>query len=127
MVFYVPPHKLAATLADMNDVLGPERQCCVARELTKVHETFVRGQMHEVRSIFDESGVKGEVTLIVEGSGPEDTLQQGGPITPVRKAHTLTLHMSTLHSDVCIACMLIVSMAAAICSGADIGASCTRS
>ena len=49
MVFYVPPHKLLRVLADMQDVMGGERRCCVARELTKVHETFLRGPLHDVR------------------------------------------------------------------------------
>lgn len=42
LVFYVPPHGLAAILADMADVLGPQRQTVVARELTKLHEEFFR-------------------------------------------------------------------------------------
>lgn len=42
LVFYAPPHGLAATLGDMVAVLGPQRQAVVARELTKVHEEFFR-------------------------------------------------------------------------------------
>lgn len=42
LVFYAPPHGLAAILADMADVLGPHRQAVVARELTKLHEEFYR-------------------------------------------------------------------------------------
>lgn len=68
MIFYVPPHKLLRVLTDMEDILGPERQCCVARELTKVHEAFVRGSLREVTEHVETNGVKGEVTLLVEGS-----------------------------------------------------------
>lgn len=68
MVFYVPPHKLLRVLIDMQDIMGSERQCCVARELTKKYETFERGSLEEVRSHIEENGVKGEVTLLVEGS-----------------------------------------------------------
>lgn len=68
MVFYVPPHKLLRVLADMQDVMGGERRCCVARELTKVHETFLRGPLHDVRRHVEDNGVRGEVTLLVEGS-----------------------------------------------------------
>jgi hypothetical protein len=42
LVFYAPPHGLAAILADMADMLGPHRQAVVARELTKLHEEFFR-------------------------------------------------------------------------------------
>ena len=36
LIFYAPPHSLAAVLADMADTLGAERQCVIAREVTKV-------------------------------------------------------------------------------------------
>lgn len=68
MVFYVPPHKLLRVLTDMQNVMGPERQCCVARELTKVHETFLRGPLEDIIQHVEANGVKGEVTLLVEGS-----------------------------------------------------------
>jgi 16S rRNA (cytidine1402-2'-O)-methyltransferase len=42
LVFYVPPHGLLAVLADAAAVLGGGRRCCVARELTKLHEEFSR-------------------------------------------------------------------------------------
>lgn len=42
LVFYAPPHGLAAVLADAVAVLGGGRRCCVARELTKLHEEFAR-------------------------------------------------------------------------------------
>lgn len=81
MVFYVPPHKLLRVLMDMQDVMGWERRCCVARELTKVHETFLRGSLQEIRSHVEESGVKGEVTLLVEGS--KDVSADTGRAAPI--------------------------------------------
>jgi 16S rRNA C1402 (ribose-2'-O) methylase RsmI len=68
MVFYVPPHKLLRVLTDMHDIMGADRQCCVARELTKIHETFLRGSLADVLKHVEEHGAKGEVTLLVEGS-----------------------------------------------------------
>lgn len=42
LAFYVPPHGLRAVLAEVAEVLGPQRRCCVAREMTKIHEEFYR-------------------------------------------------------------------------------------
>jgi 16S rRNA (cytidine1402-2'-O)-methyltransferase len=42
LVFYAPPHGLGAIVSDLVDVLGPNRQAVVARELTKLHEEFFR-------------------------------------------------------------------------------------
>lgn len=42
LVFYVPPHALVAVMEDAGAVLGGGRRCCVARELTKMHEEFHR-------------------------------------------------------------------------------------
>ena len=75
MCIYVPPHSLRSHLDDMIDVFGPDRQCCVARELTKVYETFVRGSLEEVQTIFAAEAPRGEVTLLLAGS-TEDELQQ---------------------------------------------------
>jgi 16S rRNA C1402 (ribose-2'-O) methylase RsmI len=72
MIFYTPPHGLVSCLSDMVAVFGPARRCCVARELTKVHETFVRGTLDEVSAVFDNEAPRGEITLLVEGSRDED-------------------------------------------------------
>ncbi len=42
LVVYVPPHGLGAVLTDLAEVLGPQRRCCVAREMTKLHEEHFR-------------------------------------------------------------------------------------
>lgn len=83
MIFYVPPHKLMRVLTDIEDVFGPERQCCVARELTKVHEAFVRGSLREVTAHVETNGVKGEVTLLVEGSESVD-MNTAGAVDPTQ-------------------------------------------
>eukprot|EP00892_Ulva_mutabilis_P003855 jgi/Ulvmu1/1841/UM119_0060.1 len=71
MIFYVPPHKLHATMADIRDVLGGERKCCIAREVTKKFEQFIRGTIESVMAQLADGAVKGEVTLLVEGSCDE--------------------------------------------------------
>lgn len=66
MIFYEAPHKLLATLEDMLDVFG-NRNICIARELTKIHEEFIRTSFKEAIRTIKENGIKGEIVLIIEG------------------------------------------------------------
>jgi 16S rRNA (cytidine1402-2'-O)-methyltransferase len=66
LVLFESPRRLAATLAELADALGP-RRACVARELTKLHEELVRGTLPELATRFQEAP-RGEVTLVVEGA-----------------------------------------------------------
>lgn len=66
-VIFESPHRLRATLDDVRSVFGDDRPVCVARELTKLHEEFVRGTAAEVAAAF-EAAPRGEITLIVEGA-----------------------------------------------------------
>lgn len=68
LIFYEAPHRIAKTLQDCLDVLG-NRQMCLARELTKKHEEFIRGSIQEILDISEE--LKGEMVLIVEGGKEE--------------------------------------------------------
>lgn len=79
MIFYIPPHKLQGILAEMKDVFGGERRCCVAREVTKKFEQFQRGTINSILADLDHSGVRGEVTLLVEGSTDADMISQHIP------------------------------------------------
>ena len=63
LIFYEAPHRILETLTDMLEVLG-NRNVCLARELTKNYEEFVRGTIEEVISHLP---LKGEMVLIVEG------------------------------------------------------------
>jgi len=67
LVAFVPPHKLVNTLKDFAEVLG-DRNCCVCREMTKVHEEFRRGTLSEAIAEFETRQPRGEITLVVEGS-----------------------------------------------------------
>ncbi len=70
-VFYEAPHRVIETLEDVVEVLGPERQLVIAREVTKIHEEFLRGRAREVLgTLKNRAEVKGEITLIV-GRGEE--------------------------------------------------------
>ena len=72
-IFYEAPHRLIDSLRDIVAVLGAERPVVAARELTKIHEEFVRGSAGEVLRVFEErvGEVKGEIVLLIgKGSAP---------------------------------------------------------
>ena len=73
LVFYEAPHRIKETLADARAVLG-NRQCAVARELTKLHEEFLRGALDEVREALQQRDVRGEIVLLV-GPPSEDAAE----------------------------------------------------
>ena len=68
MIFYESPMRLVKTLADFIVYLGPERQCSVSRELSKIYEENVRGTLQFVHDYFVQKGVKGEIVIIIAGS-----------------------------------------------------------
>jgi 16S rRNA (cytidine1402-2'-O)-methyltransferase len=67
-VTYESPARLAALLDDLIAVCGPDRPVVVARELTKLHETFVRGRLGDVRNTLGERPVRGEVVVLLGGA-----------------------------------------------------------
>jgi len=66
LIFYLPSRKLPAFLKIIQEILG-ERRVVIARELTKVHEEFLRGFPAELLSALEKKSLKGELTLLVEG------------------------------------------------------------
>ena len=66
LVLYESPRRLGETLAELAQVLG-DRRACVAREITKVHEEFVRGTLSELARAHDGVEVLGEIAVLVEG------------------------------------------------------------
>ncbi|MBI1920727.1 MAG: 16S rRNA (cytidine(1402)-2'-O)-methyltransferase [Geobacter sp.] len=69
VVFYEAPQRLAATLADMREVFG-NSSCVVARELTKLHEEFIRGGIDDVQRELADRQVRGEVVILVLPTAP---------------------------------------------------------
>lgn len=65
MVFYEAPHRIKKMLTTMLEVFG-NRHICLARELTKKHEEFLRGTLEEILDVVDD--LKGEMVIVVEGS-----------------------------------------------------------
>ena len=65
-VFYEAPHRVVEALADVCEILGNERHVVVAREVTKLHEEFLRGRAGEVlETLKSREVVKGEITLLI--------------------------------------------------------------
>ncbi|MCQ8191882.1 16S rRNA (cytidine(1402)-2'-O)-methyltransferase [Streptomyces rugosispiralis] len=74
LVWFEAPHRLDDTLAAMAEVFGPDRRAAVCRELTKTYEEVRRGPLAELAAWAAE-GVRGEITIVVEGApvpGPEE-------------------------------------------------------
>ncbi len=67
IVFYEAPHKILKTLKDLLKHLG-NRECVIARELTKIHEECRYSTIEEQIKIIEEDGIKGEIVLIVKGN-----------------------------------------------------------
>jgi 16S rRNA (cytidine1402-2'-O)-methyltransferase len=67
LVFYEAPHRLMESLQDLQQILG-DREIVVAREVSKVHEEFLRGILSKIIAQLAEQTVKGEITLVVHGS-----------------------------------------------------------
>lgn len=68
MVFYESPYRLVKTLEQLSEYFGAERECSVAREISKVHEEHRRGTLQEVAQWFREHEPKGEIVIVVAGA-----------------------------------------------------------
>lgn len=69
LVFFEAPHRIAEALAAMAEVLGPDRPAAVCREMTKTYEEVRRGGLGELAAWAAE-GVRGEITVVVQGAEP---------------------------------------------------------
>ena len=77
LIFYEAPHRILETLADLEAVWGPNPRVAVARELTKIHEEFLRGTVAGVhREMAGRDRIRGEITLLVEAL-PQTRSQAG--------------------------------------------------
>ncbi|NNF96896.1 MAG: rRNA (cytidine-2'-O-)-methyltransferase, partial [Halobacteria archaeon] len=75
LVFFEAPHRILATLADMQSIFGADRQAVLARELTKTFETFLRGSLEEIYQQVneDQNQQKGEIVMLVHGASPVES------------------------------------------------------
>lgn len=66
LIFYESPHRINRTLTLLKEILG-DREACVARELTKINEEYIRGTLSELIEV-DETTLKGEMVVVVHGA-----------------------------------------------------------
>jgi 16S rRNA (cytidine1402-2'-O)-methyltransferase len=82
-VFYEAPHRIVESMEDVAAVFGPNRPVVIAREVTKMHEEFLRGTASSVlQELRSRQAVKGEMTLLI-GKG-EEPAAPGAPLKDIR-------------------------------------------
>lgn len=74
MIFYEAPHKILSTLKDMYEYFG-NRDICIARELTKIHEEYRYTNFKDAIINIEENGIKGEIVLVISGAS-EDKINE---------------------------------------------------
>ena len=72
MVFYESPHRVVKALQQFIEVFGPERPVAVCREISKVHEEFVRGTLSEALAHFSAHEPRGEFVIVVAGKDEKE-------------------------------------------------------
>jgi len=76
LIFYEAPHRVEETIADAREILG-DRPACLAREVTKLHEEFLRGKLSEIAAMIEEQPARGEITLLIGPSDPAESRSHG--------------------------------------------------
>ncbi len=96
LVFYEAPHRITATLRDALEILG-NRDAAIARELTKLHEEFIKGSLSDLATRFaDRSAARGEMVLVIGGAGPD---YAGEHELPVNDGAELAKRMGEFESE----------------------------
>ena len=72
-IFYEAPHRLTKTLNNLSEILDSERKIVVARELTKIHEEFIRGTISEVTDYFEQNAPRGEFVVLISPNAAQET------------------------------------------------------
>jgi 16S rRNA (cytidine1402-2'-O)-methyltransferase len=87
VVLFEAPNRVTQLLADLIAVCGPERQASVSRELTKVFEETRAGSLQELSDHFADAPVRGEVTIVLSGTGKQKMEER--PPDPAERAKAL--------------------------------------
>ncbi|MFU8881044.1 MAG: 16S rRNA (cytidine(1402)-2'-O)-methyltransferase [Rhodobacterales bacterium] len=72
LVFYESPKRIAAMLRDSAEILGPDRQAAICRELTKKFEEVIPGTLHELASVCADRSLKGEIVVLIDRAHSEN-------------------------------------------------------
>ena len=87
LVFYEAPHRIVETLADVGAVWGAGCRIVLAREITKVHEEFLRGTVHDVREqLAQREAIRGEMVLLIDAQPPSSESGPGSTSVEARLA-----------------------------------------
>jgi len=84
IVVYEAPHRLNESLIDMHEILG-NRELVLAREVTKVHEQFVRGPLSELKVDIDAGAMRGEITIVIRGAAKDTVPTEAVILVEIRK------------------------------------------
>lgn len=83
VIAYESPHRILETLSDITEILGEGRPIVLARELTKLHEEFLRGSAAQIhQNLAARPAIKGEITLVI---GKAEGEAKGDPVEEVSK------------------------------------------
>jgi 16S rRNA (cytidine1402-2'-O)-methyltransferase len=98
LIFYEAPHRVLDTLADLESIFGPQLRVVVARELTKIHEEFLRGPVAEVRSeLAGRDRIRGEITLLIEV--PTQTSSSVGEPGAANAHESIAAHVARIQAE----------------------------
>ena len=75
MIFYESPYRLVKTLLQFKEFFGGDRQVCVCREISKIHEDCTRGTLDEVIAHFEAVEPRGEIVIILAGADDEKNVK----------------------------------------------------
>ena len=89
LIFYEAPHRILDSLTDAGAVFGPSQPAVLARELTKIHEEFLRGSLEELRAnLASRDLIRGEIVLLIAGQPANATIAWGMPVRRCRRSQT---------------------------------------
>lgn len=95
IILYEAPHRIAECLADAQEVLG-NRNACIAREVTKLHEEFRRGKFSDLLASLEERPAKGEITLLVGAEDPTEARAPAGSMQSLAERVEELIHQAKL-------------------------------
>jgi len=95
LIFYESPRRIKTLIETLIQILG-NRQACLTREITKIHEEYLRGSLSEILGILNEKEtVKGECSLFVQGCGSEEVMIDEGMLEKIILEKLVTTDLST--------------------------------
>ena len=95
LVCYEAPHRLKEALEDMREIFG-NREVVLARELTKIHEEFLRGLLSEVIGQIADQEIRGEITLVIRGASEDSSVTEERLKAEIEKLKTNGLRVKEI-------------------------------